>query len=60
MHIKGADHPVLVLNSCNGSRAKGMTQHREGYRQPGNRDERLPFASICHREKAKEWLGRAV
>jgi hypothetical protein len=27
-----------------------MTQLREGYRQPGNWDENLPSASICHFE----------
>jgi hypothetical protein len=37
-----------------------MTQLKEGYRQPGNWDEHLPSASICRREMAKGWLGRAV
>jgi hypothetical protein len=37
-----------------------MTQLKEGYCQPGNWDEQLLSASICHREVAKGWLGRAV
>jgi hypothetical protein len=34
-----------------------MTQHREGYRQPGNRDERLPSASICPSREGKGMAG---
>jgi len=57
---RGRIIPYERRSACNGRGAKGMTQLKEGRCQPGNRDEPGLSESLCHREVAKEWLGRAV